>query len=1783
MFMLKKNLSKILNTILLLGSCGIIFSSCDNFLNSGDIREEIINAIDYNNAATCTVFLKADIDKGSFLSDGEKTFKIDYESEVQFSVNQQAYVFKELEAVSKNDPSISRSDCVEFSLKSADNLKGIYHISIKIIKEVNDILIRPVCIALPTITEITPKFESSGCDQDSTITITFNKAVKTDSFRDENGLYSCLSIYCDDGELSSYFGTPYFSNDNKTLYIPTNSEKLILPPDGTKKNLNINVKYDFSNTQDCDGNSINISGIYQYKINQTFGNQRKVNVLVESEEAFGKFLSSGEKECTVGYTIEIQFTVKKDIYHFSDFEAVSSGANHESRADCIEFLEKNYDEDTGVYKARVRVIEGKNDILIRPVCIELPKVTEITPKMESTGCDQDTVIAISFNKPMDPLSFIDSNGKYSCFTLTSFDGDDLKDYFSDPVFSSDNRTLYLKPLGANDIKKLMLIPDQAKNSLGIKVQYNFANVKDSQGLGLTQLLQNGSHEYKINKTYGQQKIVKVQIETDTTQGKFLSSGEKECYVGYTFDVQFTLKKTDYIFKEFEAVSNSVNHESRADCVDFIDKEYDEELGVYKAKVRVTKEVSDILIRPGCRLIPKLAGITPEYNSTGCDQDTEIQISFNKSVNPQSFGNFSCLTITSSDGDDLTPYFAAPYFSFDSKTICIKPLGANNNAKLLLPPESTKNNLNIRIQYDFSTVKDIDGIAIEQSGSHEYKIKKDFENQKKVNVSMGLSSDADYGSFFPSGAKECVVDYDTDLQFTVNNEKYKFIGLTTNHPESVTLTPIPDNENNIYKYKLCVTDDSNDILIRPLCLLRPAISKVTPATNDKKFANIPITITFNQKMEDSNTSNAYSIFKYGLDNISLMYGDFSVSDCFEAPVFDNAKQTLTIRPKNEGARLNEYMENQKLPFIDIKVSFGKNIAVTKDGVTMPLVAGSDFTVTYKAALESDPPSIMDFLFSHDQITATSDVKDVQRFSNKAFTGEGSFTADDVISNFTYDGIFYIYGHFYDTGVGVKSVTITQKRTYENATTDTSEIALNEIANTNEYTNQSSEAQLIIEENGNAYFCKKIELNKLGIWQFDVNVTDACGNSTKAKSVSVIYRKDFMQSLTNRFYPFNHLETPTELKLFCYWEGADPKVYTRCSVCGVKFDIGGMDTYVTYKNKNNEIVTEKFTERSYYRRYCHILNVDKVSGLDFTISVAGTVNNKETVLGKIDYKFPEDGVISSINSEGTPTVYAPGGAKTSYKKRNDGIYIYSYIFYLDLEYWDSDKDVILYSDYTGPFTYDTTNSSLQAPNIRNITYTKSNEKEEYIDINITLDDNWKDTYDCVSIKYQYPLIGAERDLGDENTYGYYDINYEHLFDGSKNVIKASIPTKSFYWYNNDSIYKNFRNDVVFSVTGTKNGVTKETRQYTVSLTDAQKLEFDNVKPRFIRIQGSQNEKLIVSGADMESGIKNGVAEFNGKSYSMSQSTRANGQEFYDAFIPLNDLKLGENIITVTITDNNNNTATNILTANYKVKEKIIDNEITHNNTEWKPSLKSQYPNYYGETILTSTWYLAKKLAYVYFYDFNDSSQTWNTNPIEKFNYNDVDTSAEWKGLYYYFHPDYRDENGDLSNSRRNYAITGTQFLKVRFLSNDPELDGKGFEPYCYGDDKKYSTRTSADIYNNYEIYYTGYDTGDGSVRGTGKYNMLYKNGTSKESVVLASDAPVLIHTLVTSAPYSEAKEYSRAQWESLKEIGTKQINFTTTNHDPLRYNIPTGEIQSGQSYIVIAHYADDSILMSEVMQK
>ena len=231
---------------------GILFSSCDNFMNSGNISREIKESIAYNNAAACTIVLKAEQEMGEFLSGSQMTIREGYDSQIQFSLNQESYLFVEFKAVCNADSSISRADYIEIGEVQNDK-KGVYKATVKLLKKADDIVIRPVCIALPKINEITPKSESGACDQDTPIKIVFNKPVNPESFFKESVLpenrtikdFKDISIYSEEEDLLDYFDTPYFSSDNKTLYIQIKEDRLILPPDQSRNFLNIKFAYNF--------------------------------------------------------------------------------------------------------------------------------------------------------------------------------------------------------------------------------------------------------------------------------------------------------------------------------------------------------------------------------------------------------------------------------------------------------------------------------------------------------------------------------------------------------------------------------------------------------------------------------------------------------------------------------------------------------------------------------------------------------------------------------------------------------------------------------------------------------------------------------------------------------------------------------------------------------------------------------------------------------------------------------------------------------------------------------------------------------------------------------------------------------------------------------------------------------------------------------------------------------------------------------------------------------------------------------------------------------------------------------------------------------------------------------------------------------------------------------------------------------------------------------------------------------------------------------------------------
>ena len=97
----------------------------------------------------------------------------------------------------------------------------------------------------------------------------------------------------------------------------------------------------------------------------------------------------------------------------------------------------------------------------------------------------------------------------------------------------------------------------------------------------------------------------------------------------------------------------------------------------------------------------------------------------------------------------------------------------------------------------------------------------------------------------------------------------------------------------------------------------------------------------------------------------------------------------------------------------------------------------------------------------------------------------------------------------------------------------------------------------------------------------------------------------------------------------------------------------------------------------------------------------------------------------------------------------------------------------------------------------------------------------------------------------------------------------------------------------------------------------------------------------------------------------------------------------------------------------------------------------------------------------------------------------------------------------------------------------------------------------------------------------------NGNSKTSVLVQSDAPVLVKTVYTKKPYSECSKWSIDEWghDYRNSIGLKLIEFSEDEHSAKRYNIPIGEVSTNDynCYCVLVYYADGTSDMSPIWQK
>ena len=236
-----------------------LFISCENFLKGGEVAQEIKDVIAYNNAPSSTLVLNAPEGTGRFLSGTEKSCKLGYTIDIQFTVNKNDYVFAGMEAVSKSNPATSRDEYVQFTDLSNDTEKenGTYKVRVKLLKLSDDLMIQPKCLLIPKATGAWPPNDNTSYPQDSSIKVSFNKAINLSDFANENGSIKNIIIQSGDEDLLDTTGgkipkykSPYLIDDDKTLVIPiTKGECLIENQNETKI---INIKLNLTGLKDAE-------------------------------------------------------------------------------------------------------------------------------------------------------------------------------------------------------------------------------------------------------------------------------------------------------------------------------------------------------------------------------------------------------------------------------------------------------------------------------------------------------------------------------------------------------------------------------------------------------------------------------------------------------------------------------------------------------------------------------------------------------------------------------------------------------------------------------------------------------------------------------------------------------------------------------------------------------------------------------------------------------------------------------------------------------------------------------------------------------------------------------------------------------------------------------------------------------------------------------------------------------------------------------------------------------------------------------------------------------------------------------------------------------------------------------------------------------------------------------------------------------------------------------------------------------------------------------------------
>ncbi len=600
------------------------FTSCENFMKSAQVKNEIIDAIDFNNAKSISVLVQSEPGEGTTVPAGYYSAKQGYEFEISFSETP-GFNFEKWAAYTTDNKKTPVTEGVYFEDAASPTTKVI------IKNDTVQIKLVPVCSARISTNGEFPKYESLGVSRDTPINVTFTQELNPNSFifseaeipdgaqskkdkdnniwaytLDSQTFFKNISITNADGySIAQYFTQPQIDETNGLiLTIDTDKSN---PIDFNSNEIVKTVIVTLSrNIQNKNKIPMGTDKSWRYQINDS--TIQKVKVNISCQEGQGSVENTASAEYSIGQRIPLSFTESKD-YQFVKWEYDSNKINIVQADDPVNAIAivLNKTDDTATQ--------------ITASCVARPRIQSFTPfnTSENPSVGKNSPIYITFNHDLPN----DEEFKQEIENISiTIGGVPVKSSFKAPVITGS--TIYY----AVDKSNMLEVTEGQIKTVTVSIPGDFYYLLDD-GKKVTYGGNGTTVSYKIDHTTIEKSYISQTIADEDAGNLTAITNTNGFSMDQTISISFTVNE-GFKFERWVATSSELPQgEDISDYIVFGDETSP------KTTITFIKPLNGIEIEAVCPHLPefefKITGsngkFSPSKGIQTCTQTYTYPLSF----------------------------------------------------------------------------------------------------------------------------------------------------------------------------------------------------------------------------------------------------------------------------------------------------------------------------------------------------------------------------------------------------------------------------------------------------------------------------------------------------------------------------------------------------------------------------------------------------------------------------------------------------------------------------------------------------------------------------------------------------------------------------------------------------------------------------------------------------------------------------------------------------------------------------------------------------------------------------------------------------------------------------------------------------------------------------------------------------------------------------------------------------------------------------------------------------